>query len=74
MGKADYVEAEGVVLTALPNAFFTVRLDNGYEILCHISGKVRKNNINVIPGDKVTVEISAYDPSKGRIIFRIKRK
>lgn len=73
MSKSDYIEAEGVVLTALPNAYFRVRIENGVELLCTISGKIRKNNINIIPGDKVTVEISIYDPTKGRITFRTKR-
>jgi len=72
--KEDYIEAEGEVLVALPNALFKVRLDVGTEILCHISGKIRKNSINILPGDRVVVEISKYDLNKGRITFRNKRK
>lgn len=71
--KDDYIEVEGEVLTALPNAMFNVKLDNGYEILCHISGKIRKNSINILPGDRVIVELSKYDVTKGRITFRMKR-
>ena len=73
MSKEGYVEAEGVVLTALPNAFFVVKIENDIEILCTISGKIRKHNINIIPSDKVTIEIAIADPTKGRITFRTKR-
>lgn len=70
--KEDYFEIEGNVLVALPNAMFKVKLDNGIEIVCHISGKIRKNFINILPGDRVTVEISKYDITKGRITYRTK--
>jgi len=70
--KSDYMETEGEVLTALPNATFKVRLESGAEILCYISGKIRQNMINIVPGDKVLVMISKYDLTKGRIIFRNK--
>ena len=73
MTKEDYIEAEGEVLVAMPNAFFRVQIEGGHEVLCTISGKIRKNSINIIPGDKVTIEISKIDPTKGRIIFRTKR-
>lgn len=63
---------EGIVKEALPNTTFRVALDNGYEVLAHISGKLRMNYIKILPGDKVTMEISAYDPQKGRIIWREK--
>lgn len=68
----DYFETEGEVLTALPNATFKVKLPNGTEILCYISGKIRQNFINIVPGDKVAVAISKYDLTKGRIVFRKK--
>ena len=61
MAKKDVIEVEGTVVDALPNAIFKVRLDNGHEILAHISGKLRMNYIRILPGDKVTVELSPYD-------------
>jgi translation initiation factor IF-1 len=64
------IEVQGRVVAALANTQFRVRLDNGHEIIAHISGKMRKNFIRILPGDTVTVEISAYDTSKGRITFR----
>ena len=70
--KSDFIETEATVIAALPNALFKVRLDNGTEIIAHISGKIRKNSINIILGDRVKLQISPYDLSKGRIIFRIK--
>ena len=70
--KEACVEAEGEVLTALPNAMFLVKLENGLEIICHVSGKIRKNFINILPGDKVKVEITKYDLAKGRITYRTK--
>lgn len=70
MSKDDVFELEGVVLEALPNAMFQVKLENDHVILAHISGKLRMNFIRILPGDKVTVEISTYDPSRGRIIWR----
>lgn len=72
MSKADVIEVEGKVLEALPNAQFQVELTNGHQILAHISGKLRMNFIRILPGDKVTVEISPYDLSKGRITWRSK--
>jgi translation initiation factor IF-1 len=70
--KEECIEVEGEVLTALPNAMFIVRLDNGNEIMCHISGKIRKHFIKIMPGDKVKLEISKYDLTKGRITYRTK--
>ena len=72
MAKEDIIEFEGTVLEALPNAMFSVELANGHKILAHISGKLRMNYSKILPGDKVTVEISTYDLSKGRIIWRSK--
>ena len=72
MGKEDVLEMEGEVLENLPNATFKVKLENGHEVLVYISGKMRMNYIRILPGDKVTVEISPYDLSKGRITFREK--
>ncbi|MBQ9631655.1 MAG: translation initiation factor IF-1 [Lachnospiraceae bacterium] len=72
MSKADVIEVEGKVLEKLPNAMFKVELENGHPILAHISGKLRMNYIRILPGDKVTVEMSPYDLSKGRIIWRAK--
>ncbi len=72
MSKTDVIEVEGKVLEKLPNAMFQVELENGHQILAHISGKLRMNYIRILPGDKVTVEMSPYDLSKGRIIWRDK--
>lgn len=72
MSKADVIEVEGKVLESLPNAQFMVELVNGHKILAHISGKLRMNFIRILPGDKVTVEISPYDLTKGRITWRSK--
>ncbi len=72
MSKKDVIEVEGTVVEALPNAIFKVRLDNGHEILAHISGKLRMNYIRILPGDKVTVELSPYDLTRGRITWRNK--
>ena len=72
MSKADVIELEGVVVEALPNATFQVELPNGHKILAHISGKLRMNFIRILPGDKVTVEMSPYDLTKGRITWRTK--
>ena len=72
MAKDDVIEIEGVVVDALPNAQFQVELPNGHKILAHISGKLRMNYIRILPGDKVTVEMSPYDLSKGRITWRSK--
>jgi translation initiation factor IF-1 len=70
--KEDSIEMEAVVLETLPNATFKVELTNGYKVLAHISGKMRKNFIRILPGDKVIVEISPYDITRGRIIYRYK--
>ena len=72
MSKADVIEVEGVVVEKLPNAFFKVELENGHQILATISGKLRMNFIRILPGDKVTIEMSPYDLTKGRIIWRDK--
>ena len=72
MSKADVIEIEGVVVEKLPNAMFKVELENGHVVLAHISGKLRMNFIKIMPGDKVTLEMSPYDLSKGRIIWRDK--
>ena len=69
MPKEEKVELEGEVVEALPNAMFRVKLDNGHEIIAHIAGKMRKNFIRILPGDVVTVAISPYDLSKGRITY-----
>jgi len=72
MAKDGVLELEGTVLEALPNAMFQVELENGHQILAHISGKLRMNFIKILPGDKVTVELSPYDLTKGRITWRAK--
>jgi translation initiation factor IF-1 len=70
MSKQDVIEVEGKVAEALPNAMFLVELENGHRILAHISGKLRMNFIRILPGDKVTVELSPYDLTRGRITWR----
>ena len=72
MSKEDMIELEGVVVEAMPNAMFKVEIPGGHTILAHISGKLRMNYIRILPGDKVTVEMSPYDLSKGRITWRSK--
>jgi translation initiation factor IF-1 len=72
VSKEDVIEVEGVVTDALPNAMFKVQLENGHEVLSHVSGKLRMNYIRIVPGDKVKLEISPYDLSKGRITWRVK--
>lgn len=72
MSKEDVIEAEGTVLEALPNAMFQVKLENGHKVLAHISGKLRMNFIRILPGDKVTLELSPYDLTRGRITWRAK--
>lgn len=72
MSKSDVIEVEGIVTDALPNAIFKVELENGHEILAHISGKLRMNYIRILPGDKVIVELSPYDLTRGRITWRNK--
>ncbi|CCY63509.1 MAG: translation initiation factor IF-1 [Candidatus Melainabacteria bacterium 35_41] len=68
----DVIELEGTILEAMPNAMFRVKLENDHEILAHISGKIRKNFIRILPGDKVKVEMTPYDLTRGRITFRLK--
>ena len=72
MGKKEAIEVEGVVVEALPNATFRVELANGHRVLAHISGKIRVHYIRVLPGDKVLIELSPYDLSRGRITYRLK--
>jgi len=72
MSKDDVVELQGTVLEALPNAMFQVELENGHKVLAHISGKLRMNFIRILPGDKVTIELSPYDLTRGRITWRAK--
>lgn len=72
LAKEDVIELEGTVLEALPNAMFRVELENGHKILAHISGKMRMHYIKILPGDKVTVELSVYDLERGRITYRFK--
>jgi translation initiation factor IF-1 len=72
LSKADVIELEGTVLEPLPNAMFNVELENGHKIMCTISGKIRMNYIRILPGDKVVVEMSPYDLSRGRITYRYK--
>ncbi|KRN97809.1 MULTISPECIES: translation initiation factor IF-1 [Levilactobacillus] len=72
MAKSDVIEIEGKVTETLPNAMFRVELENGHEILAHVSGKIRMHYIRILPGDRVTVEMSPYDLSKGRITYRFK--
>lgn len=72
MAKKDVIETEGVVIDSQPNAMFKVKIETGHEILAHISGKIRTNYIKILPGDKVKVEISPYDLTRGRITWREK--
>lgn len=72
MSKEDVLELEGTVVETLPNAMFKVELENGHQILAHISGKLRMNFIKILPGDKVTIEMSPYDLTRGRITWRSK--
>ena len=72
MPKEDLIETEGKIIEALPNAMFKVELENGHVVLAHVSGKMRMNFIRIIPGDKVKLELSPYDLSRGRITFRVK--
>ena len=72
MAKEDLIEVEGVIKESLPNARFRVELDNGHEVLAHVSGKIRMNFIRILPGDRVKLELSPYDLTKGRITFRTK--
>lgn len=72
MAKDDVIEVEGTVVETLPNAMFKVELENGHVILAHVSGKIRMHFIRILPGDKVTVELSPYDLTRGRITYRFK--
>ncbi len=72
MSKQDVIEVEGRVLEALPNAMFKVELENGHVVLAHVSGKIRMNFIRILPGDKVTIELTPYDLTRGRITYRFK--
>lgn len=72
MAKKDAIEVEGVVTEPLPNAMFKVELANGHEVLSHVSGKIRMNFIKILPGDRVLVELSPYDLTRGRITYRFK--
>jgi translation initiation factor IF-1 len=72
VGKADAIEVAGTVKEALPNAMFRVELENGHIVLAHISGKMRQHYIRILPGDKVTIEFSPYDLTRGRIVYRFK--
>lgn len=72
MSKNDVIEVEGKVLEPLPNAMFRVELQNGHKVLAHVSGKIRMNFIRILPGDRVTVELSPYDLTRGRIVYRFK--
>ncbi|AIA30703.1 translation initiation factor IF-1 [Leptospirillum ferriphilum] len=72
MPKEDIIEVQGTVLETLPNAMFRVELDNGHKVLAHISGKMRMHYIKILPGDKVTLELSPYDLTRGRITYRFK--
>ena len=72
MSKQDVIEVEGTILESLPNATFQVKLENGHVILAHISGKIRMNFIKILPGDRVTVELTPYDLNRGRITYRFK--
>ncbi|MBW2029953.1 MAG: translation initiation factor IF-1 [Deltaproteobacteria bacterium] len=72
MAKEDLIEAEGTVVETLPNAMFRVELKNGHRLLAHISGKMRMHYIKILPGDRVTVELSPYDLNRGRIVYREK--
>jgi len=72
MAKEDLIEVEGTIVEALPNAMFRVVLENNHKVLAHVSGKIRMNFIRILPGDKVKLELSPYDLSRGRITFRLK--
>jgi translation initiation factor IF-1 len=72
MGKEETIQVEGKVIEPLPNTMFRVELDNGHKILAHVSGKMRMHFIRILPGDKVTVELSPYDLTRGRIVYRYK--
>lgn len=73
MSKEDAIEVQGTILETLPNAMFQVELENGYRVLAHISGKMRMHYIKILPGDKVTIKLSPYDLTRGRITYRFSR-
>lgn len=73
MSKEDLIEAQGTIIETLPNAMFWVELENGHRVLAHISGKMRMHYIKILPGDKVTIELSPYDLTRGRITYRFSR-
>src|SRR5260370_19239302 len=73
MSKEDAIEVEGKVIEPLPNAMFRVEMDSGHKVLAHVSGKMRMNHIRILPGDKVTMELSPYDLTRGRITYRFKQ-
>ncbi|MFN7955135.1 MAG: translation initiation factor IF-1 [bacterium] len=70
MAKTDLIDAEGTIVESLPNAMFTVALDNGHRVLAHVSGKMRKYYIKILPGDRVKIQITPYDLTRGRIVYR----
>jgi translation initiation factor IF-1 len=72
LAKEENIEVEGIITESLPNAMFKVELSNGHKVLAHVSGKIRMNFIRILPGDKVTVELSPYDITRGRITYRFK--
>ncbi len=72
MAKEDSIEVQGTIMETLPNAMFKVTLDNGHKVLAHVSGKMRMHFIKILPGDKVTIELSPYDLTRGRIVYRFK--
>jgi translation initiation factor IF-1 len=72
VAKEDVIEVEGIVKEPLPNAMFKVELENGHEVLAHVSGKIRMHFIRILPGDRVTVQLSPYDLTRGRIVYRYK--
>ena len=74
MQKQNLIEMEGVITESLPNGMFRVLLDNGYDVLAHISGKIRQNSIRILPGDRVKIELTPYDLTKGRITYRLRKK
>lgn len=73
MPKEDAIQVEGTIIEPLPNAMFRVELENGHKVLAHISGKMRMHFIKILPGDKVTVELSPYDLTRGRVVFRSRK-
>nr|WKT05682.1 translation initiation factor 1 [Chlorokybus atmophyticus] len=74
MEKQNIIEMEGVITESLPNAMFRVHLDNGFDVLAHISGKIRRNYIRILPGDRVKIELTPYDLTKGRITYRLRKR